>query len=348
MRFGSQKRAPASSRSISAIRSTVSAIRWPHEDLDETVNVVEKTGRRIVAERGDVRDFERLKTIAANGVAELGRVDFVIANAGIAPLVGEQRHDIVAYVDAVDVMLNGVYYTIEATLPALLDHGDGGAIVITSSTAGLNSLCPRSAFEATVSRTITPPSMASSGSCGTTRPRWPRRTSASTQCTRPASPRRGSSMSPPRSRGGGMTQREYGGFMTERQQQGSRTLSRFWSFLAPAYDVRYLKRWIYLPAQDEMIALLNTTESLTVVADIGRGTGILADRIEHETQATEVYGVGLSKGRFLRSFSMPLAYRGPRGRRGGAFGRAKGTRPVEGRRWRSDRWRPINHRLGIV
>ena len=112
------------------------------EDLDETVNLVEKTGRRIVAGRGDVRDFERLKTIAANGVAELGRLDFVLANAGIAPLVGEQRHDIVAYVDAVDVMLNGVYYTIEATLPALLDHGDGGAIVITSSTAGLNSLSP--------------------------------------------------------------------------------------------------------------------------------------------------------------------------------------------------------------
>jgi SDR family mycofactocin-dependent oxidoreductase len=112
------------------------------EDLDETVNLVEKTGRRIVAGRGDVRDFERLKAIAADGVAELGRVDFVLANAGIGPLVGEQRHDIVAYVDAVDVMLTGVYYTIEATLPALLDHGDGGAIVITSSTAGLNSLCP--------------------------------------------------------------------------------------------------------------------------------------------------------------------------------------------------------------
>jgi NAD(P)-dependent dehydrogenase (short-subunit alcohol dehydrogenase family) len=81
------------------------------EDLNETANLVEKTGRRIVAERGDVRDFKWLKTI-------------------------------VAYGDAVDVMLNGVYYTIEATLPALLDHGDGGAIVITSSTAGLNSLCP--------------------------------------------------------------------------------------------------------------------------------------------------------------------------------------------------------------
>ena len=84
--------------------------------------------------------------------------------------------------------------------------------------------------------------------------------------------------------------------MTERQQQGNKTLSRFWSFFAPAYDFRYLQRWIYLPAQDEMIALLNTSESPMVVADIGCGTGILADRIEHETQATEVYGVDLSKG----------------------------------------------------
>jgi SDR family mycofactocin-dependent oxidoreductase len=113
------------------------------EGLDETVNLVEKTGRRIVAEQGDVRDFDRLKTVVANGVAELGRLDFVLANAGIMPGLGEQRHEVEAYVDAVDVLLNGVYYTVEAALPALLDHGDGGAIVITSSAAGLNSMCPK-------------------------------------------------------------------------------------------------------------------------------------------------------------------------------------------------------------
>ncbi|BCP08002.1 short-chain dehydrogenase/reductase [Mycobacterium paraintracellulare] len=113
------------------------------EDLDETVNLVEKTGRRIVAEPVDVRDFDRLKAAVVNGVAELGRVDFVLANAGIGPMVGEQRHDIAAFIESVNVMLNGVHFTIEAALPALLDHGDGGAIVITSSTAGLNSLCPR-------------------------------------------------------------------------------------------------------------------------------------------------------------------------------------------------------------
>jgi NAD(P)-dependent dehydrogenase (short-subunit alcohol dehydrogenase family) len=81
------------------------------EDLDETVNLVEKTGRGIVAERGDVRDFDRVK--------------------------------VEAFVDAVDVLLNGVYYTIEAALPALLEHPEGGAIVITSSSAGLSSMCPK-------------------------------------------------------------------------------------------------------------------------------------------------------------------------------------------------------------
>jgi len=110
------------------------------EDLDETVNLVEKTGRRIVAEQADVRDRHRLQAVVAAAVREFGRIDFVLANAGIAPILGEQSHDIAAYLDAVNVMLNGVYFTIEATLPAMLRHADGGAIVITSSAAGFKSL----------------------------------------------------------------------------------------------------------------------------------------------------------------------------------------------------------------
>ena len=110
------------------------------EDLDETVNLVEKTGRRIVAEQADVRDFGRLKDVVANGVAEFGRIDFVLANAGIFPAAGPQRLDITSFVDAIDVNLKGVYFTIEAALPAMLDHGEGGAIVITSSAAGFKSV----------------------------------------------------------------------------------------------------------------------------------------------------------------------------------------------------------------
>src|SRR6201747_2790746 len=51
-------------------------------DLDETINLVEKTGRRIVAEQADVRDMGQLKAAVDKGVAELGRLDFVLANAG--------------------------------------------------------------------------------------------------------------------------------------------------------------------------------------------------------------------------------------------------------------------------
>lgn len=123
----------------------IASVGYPmstREDLDETVNLVEKTGRRIVAEQGDVRDFERMKAIVAEGVAEFGRLDFVFANAGILPGFREQRHEMAAFDDSVAVLLNGVYYSIEAALPYLLSQGEGGAIVITSSTAGLNSLCP--------------------------------------------------------------------------------------------------------------------------------------------------------------------------------------------------------------
>jgi NAD(P)-dependent dehydrogenase (short-subunit alcohol dehydrogenase family) len=80
------------------------------EDLDETVNLVEKTGRRIVAEQGDVRDFKRLQAAVNSGVAELGRVDYVLANAGILPATAEDIDNVGRYVDAIDVLLNGVLH----------------------------------------------------------------------------------------------------------------------------------------------------------------------------------------------------------------------------------------------
>jgi NAD(P)-dependent dehydrogenase (short-subunit alcohol dehydrogenase family) len=100
-----------------------------------------------VAAQADVRDFERLKAVVCDGASELGRIDFVLANAGIMPLVGTQAQDISAFDDAVDVMLKGVYYTVEAALPTLLQHGDGGAIVIISSTAAISGMPARFAMK---------------------------------------------------------------------------------------------------------------------------------------------------------------------------------------------------------
>lgn len=106
------------------------------DDLDETVRLVQRTGRRIVADRGDVRDRDRLAEVLDRGVAEFGRLDFVLANAGILPAAGEQAHRVSAWSDAIGVMLDGVYFTIDVALPALLRNPEGGAIVITSSAAG--------------------------------------------------------------------------------------------------------------------------------------------------------------------------------------------------------------------
>jgi SDR family mycofactocin-dependent oxidoreductase len=107
------------------------------EDLEETVRLVEKTGRRIVAQHADVRDFDAVNSVVTEGVAQLGRLDFVIANAGIMAHGGHE-----AFYDTVDVLLSGVYHTCEAAIPTLIDQHQGGAIVITSSSAGLTGRAP--------------------------------------------------------------------------------------------------------------------------------------------------------------------------------------------------------------
>ena len=102
------------------------------EDLEETVALVESTGARIVAQRADVRDRSALKAVLAEGIAELGRLDIVIANAGIAPMTGED-----AWQDVIDVNLTGVYHTVDVSMRPLIKQGEGGAVVLTSSVAGL-------------------------------------------------------------------------------------------------------------------------------------------------------------------------------------------------------------------
>jgi SDR family mycofactocin-dependent oxidoreductase len=106
------------------------------DDLNETVKLVEKEGRRIVAHQADVRDSDALQQVVDEGVREFGRLDIVIANAGIIRLSGDgDRQQI--FRDIVDVNLIGVWNTVEAAAPALIDGGRGGSIVLTSSSAGL-------------------------------------------------------------------------------------------------------------------------------------------------------------------------------------------------------------------
>ena len=98
------------------------------DDLALTVKLVEDTGARIVAQQADVRDQDALRKALTAGLDELGRLDIVVANAGIAPMQSGPQ----GWQDVIDVNLTGVYHTVEVAIPTLIEQGDGGAIVLTS------------------------------------------------------------------------------------------------------------------------------------------------------------------------------------------------------------------------
>jgi SDR family mycofactocin-dependent oxidoreductase len=106
-------------------------------DLEETVQQVKALDRRIVARKADVRDFGQLRTVVGEALAELGRLDIVVANAGISPLVVDPADPVQNWQDVIDTNLTGAFNTIQVSVPALIAGGVGGSIVLTSSTAGL-------------------------------------------------------------------------------------------------------------------------------------------------------------------------------------------------------------------
>ena len=107
-------------------------------DLADTAKAVEALDRRIVTAQADVRDYAGLKAALDDGVAQLGRLDIVAANAGIGTsphLAAELAED--TWRDMVDINLTGVWHTAKAAIPHLSAGGRGGSIVLTSSAAGL-------------------------------------------------------------------------------------------------------------------------------------------------------------------------------------------------------------------
>lgn len=112
--------------------STIGYAMSRPEDLEETARLVEKTGRRIVTAQADVRDVAQLRTAVDSGIAEFGKLDIVIAQAGVAGMKGEPQ--IQAWCDVIDTNLIGTINAIQVSLPHL---GDGASIVATGSTAAL-------------------------------------------------------------------------------------------------------------------------------------------------------------------------------------------------------------------
>lgn len=108
------------------------------EDLAETVKEVEALDRRIVATQADVRDYGAVKVALDDGVAQLGRLDIVSANAGIFSLGTMADMDETTWQDMIDVNLTGVWHTVKAAIPHLRAAG-GGSVILTSSAAGLKA-----------------------------------------------------------------------------------------------------------------------------------------------------------------------------------------------------------------
>jgi SDR family mycofactocin-dependent oxidoreductase len=107
------------------------------EDLRQTVNEVETLDRRIHAQVADVRDFDQLESAYKAGVAQVGPVDIIIANAGICLLGSREPTPPQSFRDVIDVNLVGVWNTVYVAAQDMVDRGTGGSIVLTSSTQGL-------------------------------------------------------------------------------------------------------------------------------------------------------------------------------------------------------------------
>ena len=107
------------------------------EDLAETVRQVEALDRRIIATEADVRDLAALQAAVDDGVAQLGRLDIVLANAGISTPASTLEMDEETWSTMIDVNLTGQWKTIKAAVPHVVAGGRGGSVVITSSLAAI-------------------------------------------------------------------------------------------------------------------------------------------------------------------------------------------------------------------
>jgi (+)-trans-carveol dehydrogenase len=110
------------------------------EDLAETADLVKGHNRRIYTAEVDVRDYTALKAAVDTGVEQLGRLDIIVANAGIGnggnTLDKTSEED---WTDMIDVNLGGVWKTVKAGVPHILSGGRGGSIILTSSVGGLKA-----------------------------------------------------------------------------------------------------------------------------------------------------------------------------------------------------------------
>jgi SDR family mycofactocin-dependent oxidoreductase len=109
------------------------------DDLDATVKEIKATGRRAVKAIADVRSLAEMERAVGAGLAELGKIDIVCANAGIGSWAVVWEMTAQQWSEMVDINLTGVFNSVRAALPSMVQRGEGGSLVLTSSTAGLRA-----------------------------------------------------------------------------------------------------------------------------------------------------------------------------------------------------------------
>ncbi|TGD84347.1 NAD(P)-dependent oxidoreductase [Mycolicibacterium sp. CH28] len=107
------------------------------EDMDATVKAVEATGRRIVAREADVRSVPELTAAVNDGLEAFGRLDIVVANAGINTPAPTFEMDESVWTEMIDINLTGVWKTLKVSVPHLVAGGRGGSVILVSSLAAL-------------------------------------------------------------------------------------------------------------------------------------------------------------------------------------------------------------------
>jgi SDR family mycofactocin-dependent oxidoreductase len=130
------------------VSDTVTYTPATPEDLSETVRLAEAEGAKVLAREADIRDDSALHEVVADGVEQFGRLDIVVANAGVLgwgrlwELTDEQWDTVIG------VNLTGTFRTLRAAIPAMIEAGNGGSIVLVSSSAGLKATPGNSHYSA--------------------------------------------------------------------------------------------------------------------------------------------------------------------------------------------------------
>lgn len=117
----------------------IDTIEYPlgtEAELAETQALVEGLDRRCISAVADVRDQAALEALAGRAFDELGGVDVVCPNAGIAGWGKIWELSERDWIDQIEVNLNGPWRTIKAVAPAMIERGAGGSLIFTSSTNG--------------------------------------------------------------------------------------------------------------------------------------------------------------------------------------------------------------------